>query len=54
MCSDLAATMRQLAALGVSAAPPEDEGWGIASSFALPSGACLGLYQPRHPLALEL
>jgi hypothetical protein len=46
--------MHTLAELGVSVAPPDDQGWGIATSFALPSGAKLGLYQPLHETALEL
>jgi catechol 2,3-dioxygenase-like lactoylglutathione lyase family enzyme len=54
MCSDITATMHTLAGLGVSVMPPQDEGWGIATSLALPSGAKLGLYQPRHQTALEL
>ena len=28
--------------------------WGIVTSFKLPSGGDLGLYQPRHPVALKL
>lgn len=54
MCADISATIEQLAARGVGCAPPENEGWGISSSFALPSGARLGLYQPLHATALEL
>jgi catechol 2,3-dioxygenase-like lactoylglutathione lyase family enzyme len=54
MCSDIVATMGVLAELGVSVMPPQDEGWGIATSFPLPSGARLGLYQPRHEVAVGL
>lgn len=51
MCEDLDATMAALAAQGIDCDEPTDEGWGILTSFALPSGASLAVYQPRHPLA---
>lgn len=28
--------------------------WGSVTTFRLPSGANIGLYQPTHPTALEL
>ena len=31
----------------------EDAPWGAVTSFALPSGATVGLYQPRHPTAFK-
>lgn len=54
MVEDIAAATAKLAALGVDCPPPLNEGWGISTTFALPSGARLGLYQPLHPVALEL
>lgn len=48
MCDDIDATRKQLKKKGVSSADPEDEGWGILSSFTLPGGARIGFYQPRH------
>ena len=53
MTDDLARTTTLLAERGVSCAQPRDEGWGIVTSVPLPSGAQMGLYQPRHPTALE-
>ncbi len=32
----------------------EEAPWGIVTTFPLPSGANIGLYQPTHPTALEL
>jgi hypothetical protein len=54
MCEDVAATMADLAAKGVSCPEAVDEGWGIHTSITLPSGSRLGLYQPLHETALEL
>jgi hypothetical protein len=54
MVTDIAATRTELADKGISCPEPFDEGWGIHTSLALPSGAKLGLYQPLHQTALEL
>jgi catechol 2,3-dioxygenase-like lactoylglutathione lyase family enzyme len=54
ICDDLAATMAQLAAKGVSCTAITEARWGQLTSLALPGGGELGLYQPRHPLALDL
>lgn len=54
MCDDLRSTMKSLQAKKVSFAPVEEARWGILTSFPLPSGAKIGLYQPKHPTALKL
>ena len=54
MCDDLGSTMKSLKGKGVSFAPTSDQPWGILTTFALPSGLRVGLYQPKHPTALEL
>jgi predicted enzyme related to lactoylglutathione lyase len=54
MCDDLPSTMRSLQAKKVSFAPVEEAPWGTVTTFTLPSGAKIGLYQPKHPTALEL
>jgi len=54
MVDDLAVAKSELAAKGVECGETHDEGWGINTSFALPSGARLGLYQPLHQVALDL
>jgi len=54
MCDALQPTLEQLAERGVRASSPvTDDGYGIATTLTLPSGAVVGLYEPRHesPLA---
>ena len=53
MCADLKSTLAQLHAKGVSPNPTMEADWGIATSIPLPSGAHLGLYQPKHPVAFR-
>jgi hypothetical protein len=54
MCDDLQAEIKRLQAKKVSCSPVETERWGIKTSFRVPSGGELGLYQPTHPTALNL
>ena len=54
MCDNLRETLESLAAKGVEHTEIQDAGWGEASSIALPGGANLGLYEPRHRLATTL
>ena len=54
MVEDIEAERTRLSSHGVDCPEAVNEGWGIMTSFALPSGARLGLYQPLHPTALEL
>lgn len=55
MCDDIASTVRELRAKGVTVdGPPTDEGWGIATTLSLPGGLTVQLYQPRHPVAAKL
>jgi predicted enzyme related to lactoylglutathione lyase len=54
MCDDLRATMKHLQSKKVTFAAIEEARWGTVTTFALPSGATIGLYQPSHPTALEL
>lgn len=54
ICDDLDATTDQLAAKGVRCAPTTEARWGLVTSLVLPGGSELGLYQPRHPLAIDL
>jgi catechol 2,3-dioxygenase-like lactoylglutathione lyase family enzyme len=53
MCDDLNATLRSLAAKGVTATEIEQEDWGLRTTIRLPSGGELGLYQPTHPSPLQ-
>ena len=54
MVEDIQVARTELAGKGVESGEAVDEGWGIMTSFALPSGARVGLYQPRHEVALNL
>jgi catechol 2,3-dioxygenase-like lactoylglutathione lyase family enzyme len=53
MCDDIHATVQELRTKGVAVkGEPEDEGWGITVTVALPGGCDVMVYQPRHPLAI--
>ncbi|HSN10794.1 MAG TPA: VOC family protein [Propionibacteriaceae bacterium] len=49
MCDDITATVETLVARGVQfRGEPQTQSWGTVTAFGLPSGAEVGLYQPRH------
>jgi catechol 2,3-dioxygenase-like lactoylglutathione lyase family enzyme len=54
MCDDLQATMKELSGKGVKCSAVTEARWGLITSIHLPGGSELGLYQPRHPTALNL
>ena len=54
LCDDLKSTMRSLEGKKASFGPVQDAPWGIVTTLPLPSGAKTGLYQPKHPTAVEL
>lgn len=54
MCEDLDRELARLAELGVVTEPIGERRYGRVSSLTLPSGAVLGIYQPTHPLAIDL
>jgi len=51
-CDDLEAEMRDLRAKGVACSDVEEARWGSITKITLPGGGEIGLYQPKHPLAL--
>ena len=53
MCTYLDGTIKELAAKGVEAGPPQTQAWGRITTIRLPGGEGLGLYEPRHPLAIR-
>ncbi len=54
MCDDIHATVADLKQKGVKvAAEIKDAGWGLLTSFEIPGGSKLQLYQPRHPTAIQ-
>jgi len=55
MCDDLEATVSDLEAKGVEfAQDASEERWGRLIRFRLPGGGEVGIYEPRHPLAIDL
>jgi catechol 2,3-dioxygenase-like lactoylglutathione lyase family enzyme len=54
MCDDIEATTAALTAKGVPVAEVREERWGRATSLTLPSGATIGVYQPKHRTAYDL
>jgi len=54
MCDDVAKKIAELKSKGVSCSDVRDAGWGLLTTITLPSGGKLGLYQPRHALAIEV
>ncbi len=54
MCQDIEETIQELRSEGVTFSKPvSEERWGRTTAIALPGGGELGLYQPRHPTALQ-
>jgi len=54
MCDDLKAEMASLKKNGVVFSEVQEERWGSITKIRLPGGGEVGLYQPKHPTALEL
>ena len=54
MCDNLEAEIASLRARNVECAPVQSAAWGVTTSFPLPSGGRVGLYEPRHSTALHL
>ena len=54
MVEDIKQAVAALDKHGVQCAPVQDAGFGLLTSFELPGGGPIGMYQPRHPLAINL
>jgi catechol 2,3-dioxygenase-like lactoylglutathione lyase family enzyme len=55
LCDDLPATIQELQAKGVEFTQDiSEERWGRVIRFRLPGGGEVGIYEPRHPLAIDL
>jgi hypothetical protein len=52
MTPDVQAFVASLAQRGIDCAPINDLRWGAVTTFALPSGSRIGVYQPKHPTAI--
>jgi hypothetical protein len=53
LCDDLKSEIAQLRAKGVQCAVVEEARWGLVTKIELPGGGRVGLYQPKHPLAIR-
>jgi catechol 2,3-dioxygenase-like lactoylglutathione lyase family enzyme len=54
MCDDLRAEITSLAKKGVNCPEVQEARWGSIAKMRLPGGGDVGLYQPKHPMALGL
>jgi hypothetical protein len=54
MCDDLQAYLKLLKAKKIKYSPVEEAPWGSKTTFRLPSGGEIGLYQPRHQTVFNL
>jgi catechol 2,3-dioxygenase-like lactoylglutathione lyase family enzyme len=54
LCEDLKSEMATLAKKGVTCSAVQEERWGSVTRIPLPSGGSIGLYQAKHPTALNL
>ena len=52
LCDDLKATMESLKEKTVECGPVTEQRWGSLTTISLPGGGKVGLYQPKHPLAI--
>jgi catechol 2,3-dioxygenase-like lactoylglutathione lyase family enzyme len=53
MCDDLKAEISALQQKGVQCSKVQQERWGSITRVQLPGGGQVGLYQPKHPMALK-
>jgi catechol 2,3-dioxygenase-like lactoylglutathione lyase family enzyme len=55
MCDDVKKTVADLRRKGVAITKPiTDYGYGLVTAFRLPDGEEFGLYEPKHPMAIDL
>jgi catechol 2,3-dioxygenase-like lactoylglutathione lyase family enzyme len=54
ICDDLKAEMASLAKKDVKCSEVQQARWGSITKMRLPGGGAVGLYQPKHPLAIGL
>jgi len=55
MCDDINSTLDKLKAKGVKVVQEvTDQGWGLLATIMIPGGDEFGIYQPKHPMAINL
>jgi hypothetical protein len=53
MCDDIKKTVADLNEKGVKCGKIEEARWGSITRIALPGGGKLGMYEPKHPMAIK-
>lgn len=53
LCDDLKAEITALQAKGIQCSQVHEERWGSITRVRLPGGGQVGLYQPKHVMALK-
>lgn len=54
MCDDLKAEISSLEQKDIACSEVQEARWGSITHIRLPGGGDVGLYQPKHPMALAL
>jgi catechol 2,3-dioxygenase-like lactoylglutathione lyase family enzyme len=54
ICDNLKAEIASLAKKNVKCSKVQEARWGSITRIQLPGGGTIGLYQPKHPLAVDL
>ena len=54
ICDDLKAEIASLAKRGIQCSEVQKARWGSTTKMRLPGGGDVGLYEPKHPLAIGL
>ena len=54
MCDDLSDEILALGRKGVTCSEVQEARWGSIAKIRLPGGSEIGLYQPKHPIALDI
>ena len=52
LSDDLRATIEDLKGENVQCSEVEEESWGLRTPMVFPGGSKIGLYQPKHPVAI--
>jgi catechol 2,3-dioxygenase-like lactoylglutathione lyase family enzyme len=52
MCDDLKSTIESLKKKKVRCDPVKEERWGSVTTIFLPGGGKIGIYQPKHVIAI--
>ena len=53
LCDNIERTIADLRSKGVTCSAIQNQRWGSLTDITLPGGGTLGMYQPRHPMAIE-